>query len=225
MHGFADALGGTPATVDRDGTGVAVTAAEQAGADVVLVSIIGADRAHPIDLFRVKAAAEDVVRESTAPWTVVRGSAYAQLWADIMVMTAGRSGRPMVTGRGRTLHNFVDVDDVVAVLVRAVEDPALRGRVLSVGGPENLTRDEVARRVQAVKGWTGGPRHLPAAVASAMGALLGPFRPVLAQQMRLGAALDRVSTAWDAATVHEGDPWIPCTPVSFAPTGSAGVRG
>jgi NADH dehydrogenase len=57
VHGFAGAGRVTPATVDRDGNARLVAAAQRAVAEMVLVSVIGAGRQHPIELFRMKAEA------------------------------------------------------------------------------------------------------------------------------------------------------------------------
>ena len=94
-----------------------------------------------MELFRAKYAAEQHLRASGAPWTIVRATAFVELWAEIMA-------KPIVFGRGDNPINFVSVIDVAAVVVRAIVDPALRGTVLEVGGPENITFNELAARLQ-----------------------------------------------------------------------------
>ena len=60
----------------------------------VLMSIVGASAEHPIELFRMKYAAEEHLRASGVPWTIVRATAFAEFWLDLLDQTAGASGRP-----------------------------------------------------------------------------------------------------------------------------------
>ena len=111
-----------------------------------------------MELFRAKHAAEQHLRASGTPWTIVRATAFVELWAEIMA-------KPIVFGRGDNPINFVSVDDVAAVVERAVVDAGLRGQILEVGGPENLTFNELAALLQEVRGTSGrsatSPRVAP----------------------------------------------------------------
>ena len=82
-------------------------AARAATADMVLVSVFGATAGHPMELFRMKAAAEDNLRTSGVPWTIVRASGFLELYLDLMRRTAGGSGRPLVFGRGDGAPNSI----------------------------------------------------------------------------------------------------------------------
>jgi uncharacterized protein YbjT (DUF2867 family) len=159
VHGFAGPGRVTPAAVDRDGNRHLVAAAGAAGADMVLVSVVGAAPDHPMELFRMKALAEDALRGSGVAWTVVRSTAFAELYLELMDRSAGRSGRPLVFGRGNNPVNFVSVEDVAAVVELAVTDRCLRGQVLEVGGPQNLTLNELAALTQHGLGATHRPRR------------------------------------------------------------------
>src|SRR5437588_7386064 len=123
VHGFAGPGRVTPASVDRDGNANLVDGAAAAGADVVLMSVVGASPNNPMELFRAKYAAEEHLRASGVRWTIVRATAFVELWADIMT-------KPLVFGRGDNPINFVSVDDVAAVVARAVTDLRLRDMVL-----------------------------------------------------------------------------------------------
>lgn len=177
-------------SVDIDGARAVVAAARGSGCAVVLTSIVGAAPDAALPLARSKWEAERIVRESGVPWTIIRSAAFAQTWAMILTLSAGRSGRPSMIGRGRAGHRFVDVKDVGAVIARAATDPGLRGRTLQVCGPEVLTPSQLAAMVQQANDWTGAPRQLPLPVARAVGAALSPFRPDLARRVALGIAMD-----------------------------------
>jgi NADH dehydrogenase len=154
VQGFAGRGRVTPESVDRDGNANLVDAARRAGADVVLMSVVGAAPDSPMELFRAKYAAEEHLRDSGTPWTIVRATAFLELWAEIL-------GRAPVLGRGDNPINFVAVRDVAAVVERAVERKDLRGEVVEVGGPGNVTLNELAALVQEVRGTHRKTRHIP----------------------------------------------------------------
>ena len=128
VHGFAGPGRVTPASVDQDGNANLVDAARDAGADVVLMSVVGASPDSPMELFRAKFQAEAHLRSSGVNWTIVRATAFIELWADLL-------GKGIVFGRGDNPINFVAVDDVAAAVASAVGDTTLRSTVLEIGGP------------------------------------------------------------------------------------------
>jgi uncharacterized protein YbjT (DUF2867 family) len=134
VHGLVGPRGVSPASVDRDGNTNLIDAAVEAGADVVLMSIVGASAEHPVDLFRMKHAAGAHLRGSGVPWTIVRPTAYFETWIGVLEQTARRSGRPLVFGRGDNPVNFVSAGDVAALLELVITDPSTRGRTLEIGG-------------------------------------------------------------------------------------------
>lgn len=157
VHGFAGPGRVTPASVDRDGNVHLIDAAAAAGADVVLMSIVGASATSPMEQFRAKFAAEQHLRASPAPWTIVRATAFLELWAEILA-------KPMVFGRGDNPINFVSVHDVAAVVVRAALDPSLRGQTIDVGGPDNLTMNQFVAELHSGK----KVKHIPLAALRVM---------------------------------------------------------
>ena len=128
IQGFAGPGGVTPETVDRDGNANLVAAAKAEGSDMVLVSVVGASAGSAMALFRMKAAAEDNLVGSGVPWTIVRASGFLELYLDLMRRTAGKTGRPLVFGRGQNPINFARVSDVADAVVRAAADPVRNHR-------------------------------------------------------------------------------------------------
>ena len=184
VHGFAGPGRVTPRTVDREGNAHLVTAAEAVGADMVMMSVVGASLDNPMELFRAKCEAENILRAGALGWTIVRSTAFVELWAEIMA-------KPIVFGRGDNPINFVAVHDVAAVVERAVSDRSLRGLVLEVGGPSNLTFNEVAELLQSTRERRTRIHHVPRTALR----LLSPFvRPVAA-----ALAMDTQDMTFDAA--------------------------
>ncbi len=213
VHGFAGPGGVSPATVDCQGNINLIDAAMQAGAEVVLMSVVGAAADSPMELFRMKHAAEQHLRASGAGWTIVRATAFLELWIDLLSQTAARSGRPVVFGRGTNPINFVSVTDVAALAEQAVTDPAARGRILEIGGPGNLTFNQLAMAVQAAAGRTSAPRHVPPAMLRLIASTLGQVKPEFGRQARAALIMDQTDLTHDATAIHQAYPGIPCTPL------------
>ena len=213
VHGFAGPGGVSPATVDRDGNTHLIKAAQAAGAELVLMSIVGAAPDSPFELFRMKYAAETTLAASAVSATVVRSTAFLELWSDLLANTAGRSNRPLVFGRGQNPINFVSVRDVAALVERVTLDQTTRGQTLEIGGPENLTFDQLARMVVALRGGLDGPRHIPRAALQAMVATVGRLRPELGRQARAALAMDQSDMTFSAGVndIRARFPDLPCT--------------
>lgn len=215
VHGLDPAGGESPAEIDRDGNLALIAAARAAGADIVLVSSIDAAFDHPMELMRMKAVAERELHDNQPgrpDWTVVRPTAYAEMHADLLRQTVGRGGIPRVFGAGTNPINFVSVRDVAAVVHRAIVDPALRGEIIEVGGPDDLTMTELARLV------TGQQKvgHVPPLALRTMSALMARARPAQARLARMALQLDTLPMTFDTTAAHAAHPWLPCTPVAEA---------
>jgi uncharacterized protein YbjT (DUF2867 family) len=191
LHGFLGGRGDGPAEVDRTGNRHLIEAARGERADVVLVSILGAAADSSVELFREKFAAERALQESDVAWTIVRACGFLETWLGILAQTAGKSGRPLVFGRGEQPIPFVSVVDVASVVVAAISQPELRGQVLSVAGPA-LTMNQLALAIRAHEGWSGGVRHVPRPLLRAMSVLARPFAPAFARQNAAALAMDTV---------------------------------
>ena len=162
-----------PADVDLAGNVALIDTATRAGAAVVLVSVLGASPQSPMHLFRIKYAAEEHLRRSGTPWTIIRPDAFEETWVQILEQTAGRRDRPVVFGRGDNPFAWAPVDSVAAQVVRAVLEPELRGRTITVTGPDPRTLEQLARGVMEAHGWQGEPRHVPRGALHLMALLPG----------------------------------------------------
>jgi NADH dehydrogenase len=209
VHGANPSGDGSPASVDWLGNRNLVDAAAGAGAAVVMLSVVGAASDSPMELFRMKWRAEEYLRASGVDWTVVRATAFAELWAELLRSSASKSGRVQVFGRGENPINFVSVVDVAAAVVRAATDPTLRGQVVTVAGPENLTFNQFAARI----GERRPPRHVPRAGLRTMAVLASPVRPGLARAARTALAMDMIDLAVDPVPGHAAYPWLPTSPI------------
>ncbi|MEO5722849.1 MAG: NmrA family NAD(P)-binding protein [Ilumatobacteraceae bacterium] len=214
VHGLNGSKGSSPATVDRDGNANLIDAARACGADVIVVSGVGAAADSPIELFRMKWAAEQHAFDRGGPTTVVRATAFAELWIDLLRRSAKRSGRPMVFGHGVNPINFVSVIDVAALIALTVDDRTTRGEILEIGGPANLTATDLARAVQAADGREGRPRHLPPFTLRLARATVGQLKPEIGRQTSMALAMDRDDFSFDTTPIHQRFPTLPTTAIN-----------
>jgi NADH dehydrogenase len=210
VQGFAGPGKQSPEQVDRDGNRALTDAARAAGADLVLVSVVGASPDHAMSLQRMKWAAEEHVRRSGVAWTIVRGTPFAETWADVLRESRDRRGRVRVFGRGENPITFVSVEDVSTAVVRAVADPALRGHVIEVGGPTDLTLNQLAQMVSP----GSSPRHVPRSLLRVVARAARPVQPQLARLARAAVVLDTADQTLDPGASHAAYPWLTSTAVT-----------
>ena len=216
VHGFAGPGGGSPATVDRAGNAHLIGAAARAGTAFILVSVVGASPGHPIGLFRAKHAAELMLRASGTGWTIVRATAFMETWATIMGRMLQTSGKILVFGRGDNPVNFVSTTDVAALIERAVTAPGLRGQVLEIGGPDNLTFNQVAAILQETTGRHGTVRHIPRPALQGMAWMTAVIKPALARQARAALAMDTIDMTFDPTATRRAVRGLPDTDMPSA---------
>jgi NADH dehydrogenase len=148
-------------------------------------------------------------------WTIVRATAFRELWIDVLAKTAARSGRPVVCGRGDNPINFVSVMDVAGLVEQAVTDPATRGRILEIGGPDNFSFNQLAAAIQQAARRPAAPRHVPPMVLRLVARSAGYLRPELGRQARAALVMDRADLSFEATGIRQAYPSVSCTPLSM----------
>ena len=205
----------TPEATDRDGNRNLIEAARAAGVDhFILVSGLWSAPDHPMSINRAKYAAEQFLKSSGLSWTIVRASVFMEFWATLVGKPLLDTGRTRVFGRGDNPVNFVSTGDVAKAVEMAVVDPALRGVVLEVGGPENLTVNQVVERFEQASGKKGQVSHVPLLAMRVMSVLIRPINPAMARLTQAGIVNDTTDMTWNPSANREHYPWLPQTPLS-----------
>src|SRR5206468_8557448 len=96
----------------------------------------------------------------------------------------------LVFGHGRNPINFVSVTDVAALVELAVADQALSGRTISLGGPDDVTFEELADTVMAVTGLHGRVVHIPRTMLRLMSVAARPFSAQFARMAQASVVMD-----------------------------------
>jgi len=117
-------------------------------------SALGADPDGPTAYIRAKGAAEELVRDSSLDWVVVRPSVVFGEGGEFVSFTKTLT-TPYVTGLpggGSTRFQPIWVGDFVPILADCVDRDGHVGETYELGGPEVLTLADVTRAVYRADG-------------------------------------------------------------------------
>jgi NADH dehydrogenase len=169
-------------TTDIRGTSNLAQAAVQAGVKrLIYLSHIGADRASAFPVQRAKGLAEENLRKSGVPYTIVRSSiVYGpedHFTTDLARMLRFSPGVFPMPGDGQTRIQPLWVEDLVTCLLWAMENPDTIDQVYEVGGSEYFT---LRQTLEIIMRATRTPRWLvsvPAPLTRALVVTLESFVP------------------------------------------------
>jgi len=198
----------TSEAVDDAGYRALIDAANSAGVKhFVYVSAQRASARHPTDFYRTKAKIEDYLKSSGLSYTILRPAAFMEwhvhnlLGAPILT-----SGKTTIYGAGENPVNFIAGQDAARYAVLALTDPRLKNRSLDIGGPENISKNDVVRLYEKHAGRKASVKHIPVGMMKVMGPLLRPIQPVLSRLMSFSVWTDTTDQRFDPRAVQEEFP-------------------
>lgn len=203
-------------SVHVEGTRNMVDAAKEAGTvrHFIYQSSLGTSKDAQGGYFRTKYQAEEIVKASGLDYTITRPSIIYGPGGDFITKTVQlfRQGPVVpIIGPGESRLQPVFIDDITEAISRLLLNPEYFGRTLELGGPEQLTFNEVMERIREALGSRKGFIHLPLSVmlpvVSAMEKFM-PNPPVTTGQI---AMLQR-----DNVCSLDGMKAIGITPIRFA---------
>ena len=206
-----------------------IEAAQRAGLGrLVKMSANGADSASAAALKRFHGDAEERLRTSGLPYTVIRPNFFMQnlLWMAAEIAAQDSFSMPM--GQGRV--GIIDVRDVARFVLTVLTQPGHENKTYEITGPELVSFHDIARQLSAATGRT--IRYIDIA-PEAFRRVLAQWRPddwqveAVAQLFAL-IAQDQgalVNDVYRQATGREPSPlrqfFQDCAP-AFAPRGEKG---
>lgn len=197
-HAFTGKGDNGPRAVDDAGNRNLIDAARTAGVDhFMFTSVMGARSDSPVDMFRYKYATEQYLRASRLSYTILRPAAFMETWAHVLGDPIAKNGRAMVFGRGTNPINFVSTDDVARLAILALGDPRARGKVIEIGGPENITEIRFVQLIQQATGRTGKIQRIPLPMMRLMGVVTQPINPAFSRQSLAGVLMDTEDMTFD----------------------------
>jgi uncharacterized protein YbjT (DUF2867 family) len=154
---------------------------------LMYVSARGIGPDSTVDLFRLKWHIEDAIRRSQVPYVIPRATAFMDVWVDeLLVGSIRRTGVTTIFGDGTAVSNFVSVKDVAAYVAAIVARPEIVNEVIEVGGPSDISFNDLATLAERHLGAPGKRRHIPVVVMSVLRPIVKPFSEVGARRMSLG---------------------------------------
>jgi uncharacterized protein YbjT (DUF2867 family) len=148
----------SPVDVDVSGTSALVAAAELAGVEHFLhVSIVGLEHLKLMPYARHKLQAEQIVKSSNVPWSVVRATGFFWL---VERMFANLVKQRMVALPPHVSMAPVDSDEFAGLIVERVAQRR-RGRQEDFAGPQTVPITELMEQYLAAKGIQRRIRRAP----------------------------------------------------------------
>jgi uncharacterized protein YbjT (DUF2867 family) len=189
-----------PQTVDDMGNRHLIDAAKAAGVKhFIFVSVQGASPASPLEFFRIKYRIEEYLQASGLSFTILRPSAYMELWAQLIGQPIREQGKTIIFGRGNNAINFVSVEDVARFVSIALDDTRARNAVIEVGGPENMTMNQLAEIFEHASRRQAKKRHIPLPMMRLMFILMRPLNPAMSRLIGNGIYMDTANLRYDTA--------------------------
>ena len=160
-----EAKGATFRGVHVDGTRNILHAAKKAGIRQFYYQSALGTRPGAISAYhKTKWEAEELVRESGIPFTIVRPSLIYGQGDQFTIRLSGMirlSPVLPVIGSGKSRVQPIYIDDVVSCIVKAVAGESFLNEMYEIGGPEQLTYEEVTAALADILGVRRPVLHLP----------------------------------------------------------------
>ncbi|HEV2216147.1 MAG TPA: SDR family oxidoreductase [Candidatus Dormibacteraeota bacterium] len=212
ISGYGPSSGADPRSVDGEGNHNLIRAAEAAGVGhFVLVSMHDAGPHHPMELARMKFAAEQELKRSRMDWTIIRPTAFMETWNEIIGAPLRKAGWAVIFGRGDNPVNFVSADDVANLVALAVDDPNMRRLAIDLGGPENLTLTQLVQVCEAESGRKARHVRIPRPILRLIAALARPLNAAAARLAADALVMDEMDFSFDVTLARRRLPSVPLT--------------
>ena len=160
-----EAAGATFQGVHVEGTRSVIDAATRAGIHhFVYQSALGTRPDAKSEYHRTKWQAEELVRASGMPYTILRPSLIYgpgdQFTIRLSEMIRMSPVLPVI-GSGRSKVQPIFIQDAVSCIVKAVSSDSFRGKMYEIGGPDQLTYEEVTLAIADAMGVKRPTFHMP----------------------------------------------------------------
>ncbi|HEX5809843.1 MAG TPA: NmrA family NAD(P)-binding protein [Anaerolineales bacterium] len=185
--------------VDDEGHRALIDAAKAAGVKhFVYTSIQNASPTHPTDFIRTKSKIEAYLTASGLSYTILRPSAFMEWHVhNLLGATILTTGKTTIFGGGNNPTNFIAARDVAHIAVIALTDASMRNRIIEMGGPDNLTKNQIAEMYGRLSGKKPKVTNVPTGVMKVMAPILRPFQPVISRLMTLSVWGDTTDQTFD----------------------------
>ena len=178
--------------VDLDGHKSLIDCAKAAGVKhIIYMSILGTAADSPIAFWKTKYTIEQYLKNSGMAYTIIRAAAFMETHVhEFLGKGILKNGKAMIFGKGENPQNFVAVADIASFIKIALENPLAHNRLIEFGGPDNMSKNEIANLYGRLAQTQVKFTHLSAGFLNVMSKIVKPFHPGLAGVLRLSAIID-----------------------------------
>jgi uncharacterized protein YbjT (DUF2867 family) len=127
--------------INLDGYLNLIDAARSAGVKhFIFTSALGCDPNSPAPFVAAKGKVEQALRGSGIPHTILAPDIFMDIWIMAIIGGPALHGAPVtLVGEGHDRHTFVAAQDVAALALAAIDNPAARSQYVPIGGPQPLS--------------------------------------------------------------------------------------
>ena len=194
----------TPTIRETDEIGMLalVGSAESAGVQRFVYISFPADDAIRAPMDRAKVAVEERLGRSAMRTVIVRSDAFQEIHLAPIGRFDMAAGKVSVIGHGDTARRWIATDDVAALMAAVAVEPDPPA-VLTVGGPERMTKNEAIALAEQLTHRKMKVQRMPRPVARLAIRVLAKRYDALATAFGAGLHQDTVEATWDDAPLRE----------------------
>lgn len=193
--------------VDLAGHKNLIDIAKKAGVKkFIYISVLGAGPDAPVDFWRTKYAVEEYIKQSGLHYAIIRSAAFMEMHLhELIGKSVLKKGKVTILGNGINPTNFISVQDVASLVLQVLQSPE-QDQLIEIGGPDNMTKNDVATMYGRFSGKEVKISHLKPAMLHILASVLKPFHPGISRIMKLSAAFDNTDQTFDPRPTLEKYP-------------------
>lgn len=205
------------AKVDVKGHKSLLDIAKSAGVKFfVYISVVGAGANQTIDFWRNKFEVEQYLQHSGLNYIIIRSTAFMETHIhELMGKGILKNGKAFIMGKGNNPLNFVSIIDVAQLILMAIKNPEAQNAIIEIGGPDNLTRNQIVQLYEKHSGKKVKCTYLPIGFLNFLSKLFKPFHQGVSRVLALGEVLDKTDQTFDPHSTLQKFPIQLTTPEYF----------
>jgi NADH dehydrogenase len=155
------------ADVDDAGQRALIDAARENGVTHFIFVSVSGNLTVSSPIIDAKRAVERYLQASELAYTILRASAFMQIWLGPHLGFDHQQHKARVLGTGEQRISYISLGDVAQFAVACVDNPSARGRIIEIGGPEPISPLQAIRVFEKVSGTPYQVEHVPVATLQA----------------------------------------------------------
>lgn len=185
--------------VNAEGSIALFEAARSRGVEhLVYISCAGVESGGDVPAFSSKRTAEAALVESGLSYTILRPGLFVENFADL-ARRVEANGNVFLPGAATTAVSPIFTRDLALMAMASLDLPAVKNRVVTVGGPETMSVDEAFKRMCVANGLGADHWSMPPVGLRALAGLVRPLGRRWTNHLRALAVEFSHSSAVDGA--------------------------